>query len=252
CFDLGPKGADVVRREFELLCRYASRMGGEVDQHGDWLAAHIIETHNSQLAVAGFWLELCVPVTIESLELNRIGPESGGDQMRVRLDYSGYNGILQLFVVPERRVESALSLAGFIDQLQNRPMVSMRPGDEREFDAGLGLDSAADFLERVFSRSAAEIQADNGQLLVAGLNHESRGLQSVEGSGRQGIVPGSIAPHWKWFFRGYVPPADSGFEYRCRRLSGRADPENKENDDATKPPYYRFHTDAREMSARRF
>src|SRR5262245_53603359 len=88
-------------------------------------ARHIIETHNGQVAIAGFWLQFCVAVPVKALKLNRSCTEPGRSKVSIRLDHRGNDRVFHLFVVAERRIESALALAELVDKLQYRAVVSM-------------------------------------------------------------------------------------------------------------------------------
>src|SRR5262245_43665295 len=71
----------------------------------------------------------------------------------------------------------------------------VRTGDERVLDPSLRFDLLTYAFERGFGGSASEVQADNSEFALASLNDESNGIERVERTDGEFIVPCAVAPH---------------------------------------------------------
>ena len=101
----------------------------------------------------------------------------------------------QLLGVFDRDRELPLAQAGLVDQLDDRAVVGVAAGDQDVADTGFVGDFAADDLHHGFGGPAADIDADECDLVVARGDHDRLGHQGVERAFGGHVVARTIAPH---------------------------------------------------------
>src|SRR5689334_418489 len=91
-------------------------------------------------------------------------------------------------------------------------MVRVRSGDERVLDAGFIQDALAYDLQAAFVRRAAEVETHDREFMGACLDDERGGIERIEYTVRELVVPGSVAPHRHGLARCNVTTGGTGLK----------------------------------------
>jgi hypothetical protein len=118
----------------------------------------------------------------------------------------------QLLGVRDGVVELALPIAGAIGEFDHRSVMGVTAADDDVLDARLLAERLANFLHHPGSRSATDVGADNGQLVVARADDERLRHERIEHPFREGFVPRGVAPHRRVSLGSDVALADTDFE----------------------------------------
>ncbi len=198
--------ADVIGRELQRFGGNAGWVRGEVDDGDDGFAGPVVQAQEGHVAVAGLGFELGLAVAIAALDAHCARGQARGLEARVGLDHAVHDGVLELLVIAQRRVELPAALARLVAQLHHRSMVGVRSGDDQVLDGSALEEAAANALEALFGRRTAQIEAHDGEFAAPRLKHHGVGVQRVERALAERIVAGGVAPHGDRLARGDVAP----------------------------------------------